>query len=187
MSLDADWKKAMLRVVQATNVALVYSPNATSCISVRDLNINALQTYLGIAEDSLVSTDDYNQDRIEPNPFIWAVLHKDNASFCPKFDCDVCLRRIRQMKLATCLAIVQTREDFPSSLKPTLDAGADWAFIHSSEPQIPLEDTLTLRCQQSSITPKLLLTTISKQSSDSHFDELHQWHRQRVEKGPGDP
>ena len=187
MSLDADWKEVMLRVVQATNLALVYSPNATSCISVRDLNINALQTYLGIAEDSLVSTDDYNQDRIEPNPFIWAVLYRHNASFCPKFDCDVCLRRIRQMKLATCLAIVQTLEDIPSSLNPTLDAGADWAFIHPNETQIPLEDLLTLRYQQSSITPNLLLTTISKRSSDSHFDVLHQWHPQRVGDCLGNP
>ena len=187
MSLDADWKEAMLRVVQATNLALVYSPNATSCVSVRDLNINALQTYLGITEDSFVSSDDCNQDRIEPNPFIWAVLHKHNASFCPKFNCDVCLRRIRQMKLATCLAIVQTLEDVPSSLNPTLDAGADWAFIHPSETQIPLEDPLMLRYQQSSITPNLLLTTISKQSSNSQFDVLHQWHRQRVGNCLGDP
>ena len=85
------------------------------------------------------------------------------------------------MKLATCLAIVRTLEDVPGSLNPTLDAGADWAFIHSSETKIPLEDPLKLQYRQSQITPNLILTTITKQSSDSHWDVLHQWNRQRIE------
>lgn len=187
MNIDAEWAKAVLRVIQATNVVLVHTPTEATCYSVRDLDINSLPLQLALTEEALVAVThelalaegDRGERRIDIDRFIWSVLRMHNASFCQRCGCVLCLQQIKETKWATCLALVRTLADVPASLKTTIEVGACWAFIHAREvPVVLAENTLRYLTQQSSITPNLLLTTLASQSRVD-LDTLHELNQRR--------
>lgn len=182
MNLDAEWAMAVLQVIQATNVVLVHTPGAFDCCSVRDLDIRSLQSQLALTEQSLVEVanlmnkadGDSRKLCNDVGQFIWSVLHMHNASFCPHCGCELCLPNIVETKWATCLAIVRTHSDIPDCLATILDHGPCWAFIHSRDVPIILdEDSRACASQQSHITSHLLLTTLGRESR-ADLDTLHE-------------
>jgi hypothetical protein len=188
MTIDAEWALAVLRVVQATNVVMVHSPSATACCSVRDLDISSLQSRLMLSTESWVAVfnelarHECEEHLIEVDRFIWSVLHMHNASFCPNCGCELCMRQIKETKLATCLALVRTPTDAPSFLAPILEVGACWAIIHAREvPIIPAPFTLGCLTQQSSISANLLLTTLTRQSR-VYSDTIHEFIQEFIQK-----
>ena len=190
MTIDAEWAMAVLRVIQATNIVMVYTPAASACCFVRDLDISSLQSQLALTEGSLAEVTnematadgDSGERRIDVDRFIWSVLHVHNASFCPRCGCELCLPNIEETKWATCLALVRTHADVPICLAPILNSGACWASIHSHEfPVYSIESAMGCLSQTSSITPNLLLTTLTRDSRvDLHV--LHELITQRARK-----
>lgn len=182
MNMDAEWTMAVLRVIQATNVVLVHTPDAAICCSVRDLDINSLQSQLSLSQASFVAVTheltlaigNSGEHQLEVDQFIWSVLHMHNALFCPHFGCKLCVRHIKETKGATCIALVRSPADVPACLESILEEGVCLAFIHAREvPIIPAQNTLGLLSQKSSITTNLLLTTLTKRSGVD-LDTLHE-------------
>lgn len=177
--LSADeWTLAVLRVVQATNVVLIYHRHSVECMPVRSLDSGLLKSGLGLPEKSLDSFERRSQntsdDSLSSTAFLWSVLFHLNAAICPFGGCNRCVERWRGTKWATGLALIRSESDFPQSIDLLLQAGGYGALIHSHDAAVPKRLSTQAELQQSRLTERLVLSTFYRQSEDSSCDLLHE-------------
>ncbi len=173
-ALDSDWAWTICCVVQATNVATIYLPEAVGCESTISMSPDILRNTLNW-RDAPLKTTDRSSCSFDPDKFIGSVLRLHRATICSLSHCEPCINRVRKMKEATSFGLLHSDSVLPRSWQSMLDAGANWALIHSDSSSIDTEIPRDLSTQQSRISNRIRLTTVASSSTHASLVALHDW------------